>query len=97
MRWMLEAWDGAHSARRGGVDVRAVTAWALFGLTDWDSLVTRLDRHYEPGVYDVRGSQPRATTLATLVADLASRPAVAGSERSARLADLRPGSCECRA
>ena len=72
MRWMLEAWDGAHSARRGGVDVRAVTAWALFGLTDWDSLVTRLDRHYEPGVYDVRGSQPRATALATLVADLAS-------------------------
>ena len=29
-------------ARRG--EVRAVTAWALFGLTDWDSLVTRLDR-----------------------------------------------------
>ncbi len=29
MRWMLEAWDAAHSARRGGVDVRAVTAWAL--------------------------------------------------------------------
>ena len=32
MRWLLEAWDAAHSARRGGVDVRAVTAWALFGL-----------------------------------------------------------------
>ena len=72
MRWMLEAWDAAHSARRGGVDVRAVTAWALFGLTDWDSLVTRLDGHYEPGVYDIRGPQPRATALGSLLADLAS-------------------------
>jgi dTDP-4-dehydrorhamnose reductase len=72
MRWILEAWDGAHSARRGGVAVRAVTAWALFGLTDWDSLVTRLDGHYEPGAYDIRGLQPCATGLASLVADLAS-------------------------
>jgi dTDP-4-dehydrorhamnose reductase len=72
MRWMLEAWDAAHSARRGGVDVRAVTAWALFGLTDWDSLVTRLDGHYEPGAYDIRGPQPCATGLGSLLADLAS-------------------------
>ena len=72
MRWMLEAWDAAHSARRGGVDVRAVTAWALFGLTDWDSLVTRLDGHYEPGAYDIRGPQPCATALGSLLADLAS-------------------------
>jgi dTDP-4-dehydrorhamnose reductase len=72
MRWMLEAWNAAHSARRDGIDVRAVTAWALFGLTDWDSLVTRLDGHYEPGAYDVRGPQPRATALAALVTDMAS-------------------------
>ena len=72
MRWMLEAWDAAHSARRGGVDVRAVTAWALFGLADWDSLVTRLDGHYEPGAFDVRGPHPRLTALGTLLDDLAS-------------------------
>jgi len=72
MRWVLEAWNGAHSARRDGVDVRAVTAWALFGLMDWDSLVTRLDGHYEPGAYDVRGPRPRATALATLLTDLGS-------------------------
>ena len=72
MRWMLEAWDAAHSARRSGVAVRAVTAWALFGLTDWDSLVTRFDGHYEPGAYDIRGPQPCATALGSLLADLAS-------------------------
>jgi dTDP-4-dehydrorhamnose reductase len=72
MRWMLEAWDAAHSARRGGVQVRAVTAWALFGLMDWDSLVTRLDGHYEPGAFDIRGPEPRVTGLGSLLADLAS-------------------------
>jgi dTDP-4-dehydrorhamnose reductase len=76
MRWVLEAWDAAHSARRGGVDVRAVTAWALFGLMDWDSLVTRLTGHYEAGAYDVRGPEPRATALATLLTDLAEERAL---------------------
>jgi dTDP-4-dehydrorhamnose reductase len=72
MRWILEAWDSAHSARRAGVEVRAVTAWALFGLTDWDSLVTDLKGHYEPGAFDVRGPEPRATALAGLLEDLAA-------------------------
>jgi dTDP-4-dehydrorhamnose reductase len=72
MRWMLEAWDSAHSARRVGVDVRAVTAWALFGLSDWDTLVTTLQGHYEPGAYDIRGAKPRATALAGLLEDLAA-------------------------
>jgi dTDP-4-dehydrorhamnose reductase len=72
MRWMLEAWDSAHSARRGEVDVRAVTAWALFGLNDWDSLVTTLSGHYEAGAFDVRGSKPRPTALASLLSDLAA-------------------------
>ena len=71
MRWLLEAWDSAHSARRGGVDVPAVTAWALFGLTDWDTLVTERSGHYEPGVYDVRGPEPRPTALAALLRHLA--------------------------
>ena len=75
MRWLVEAWNGAHSARRAGADVRAVTVWALFGLSDWDTLVTRLNGHYEPGTYDVRSPEPRATALAGIVRDL-----VAGRE-----------------
>ena len=43
-----------------GVDVRAVTAWALLGPIDWDSLVTEPTGHYEPGAFDVRGPEPRA-------------------------------------
>lgn len=70
LRWLLEAWDSAHSARRGGVDVRAVTAWALFGLMDWDTLVTERNGHYEPGAYDIRGPEPRPTALAALLQSL---------------------------
>jgi dTDP-4-dehydrorhamnose reductase len=70
MRWLLEAWDSAHSARRGGVDVRAVTAWALFGLMDWDTLVTERNGRYEPGAYDIRGREPRSTALAALLQSL---------------------------
>ena len=67
MRWLLDAWDGAAAARDRGADVRAVTAWALFGSLDWHCLVTRADGHYEPGVFDARQSPPRATALAGLV------------------------------
>ena len=50
-----------------GVDVRAVTAWALLGSFDWDSLVTRDAGHYEPGAFDVRAAQPRPTALAGMM------------------------------
>ena len=72
MRWMRDAWMGAQRARERGADVRAVTAWALFGLSDWDSLVTSLDGHYEPGAYDARAPEARPTALATVIADLVS-------------------------
>ena len=72
MRWLMDAWHDAGRARREGADVRAVTAWALFGSYDWDSLVTRDRGHYEPGAFDVRGPAPRATALAALATSLAA-------------------------
>ena len=83
MRWLIDAWQGAQRAAARGADVRAVTAWALLGSFDWDSLVTRRTGHYEPGVFDVRTDEPRPTTLARVVGDLAAgrvldHPAVAG-------------------
>jgi dTDP-4-dehydrorhamnose reductase len=74
MRWLLEAWRAAVDARAAGADVRAVTAWAALGTHDWNSLVTRLDGHYEPGLFGVRAPTPRPTALA------AGRRAVAWGE-----------------
>lgn len=69
--WLKEAWHAATEAVRAGVDVQAVTAWALFGAFDWNSLVTREDGHYEPGAFDVRTSPPRQTAVADAIVELA--------------------------
>jgi dTDP-4-dehydrorhamnose reductase len=37
VRWLMEAWRAAQSLRAKGADVRAVTAWALFGLVELDA------------------------------------------------------------
>ncbi|HKG14110.1 MAG TPA: family 1 glycosylhydrolase [Pyrinomonadaceae bacterium] len=71
LRWFAEVWEAARALREGGADVRAVTAWALLGSFDWDSLLTRAQGHYEPGVYDLRGGAPRPTALASLIRGLA--------------------------
>jgi dTDP-4-dehydrorhamnose reductase len=71
VRWLIEAWNGARAAQAQGADVAAITAWALLGSYDWDSLVTRWHGHYEPGAFDVRSSPPRQTCAASTIRELA--------------------------
>lgn len=71
LRWFKEIWDAAHSLRDEGVDIRAVTAWAVFGSFDWNSLLTRDDGFYESGVFDLRSTTPRPTALAKMLKTLA--------------------------
>jgi dTDP-4-dehydrorhamnose reductase len=71
LRWLHQAWVAAETVRAEGHDVRAVTCWASFGSFDWNSLVTRSDGHYEPGLWDVRSEPPRPTALVTLARQLA--------------------------
>lgn len=67
VRWFNEFWTAAAAARGTGIDIRAVTAWALFGAYDWDSLLTKERGHYESGAFDVRGDTPRPTLVARAV------------------------------
>jgi dTDP-4-dehydrorhamnose reductase len=83
LRWLAEIWEAAQAARTQGADVRAVTAWALLGSFDWDSLVTRQAGHYESGAFDIRGGQPRPTAVAGLLRQISagktpSHPAAMG-------------------
>ncbi|MDB4991727.1 MAG: hypothetical protein JWN04_6905 [Myxococcaceae bacterium] len=70
LRWFRDGWLGAQEARAAGADVRAVTAWALLGSYDWNSLVQVEAGVYEPGVFDLRGGEPRPTALATMIKKL---------------------------
>ena len=67
LRWFQEAWLAANKARLAGCDVRAMTAWSLFGAYNWNTLLTRTDGNYECGAFDVRSAQPRPTALARLI------------------------------
>jgi len=67
IRWLDEAWRSAQAARHAGVDVRAVTIWALMGSYDWDSLLTVQRGSYEPGAFDVRQVPPAATSVADTI------------------------------
>ena len=71
LRWFAEAWESARALREGGVDIRAVTLWSLFGNFDWRSLVTRDEGAYDPGAFDVRAPEPRATIIAKAAASFA--------------------------
>ncbi len=70
VRWLFEAWQAAETLRDEGADLRAVTAWSLFGAMDWDSMLRRNHGQYEAGVWDVRVHPPRSTRLARAVASL---------------------------
>lgn len=64
VRWLTEVWSTAESERARGLDVRAVTVWAMFGAIDWRSLLTRRDGSYDVGAFDTRSEVPRPTLVA---------------------------------
>jgi len=70
VRWLHQVWTEAEAARGDGVDVRAVTLWAMFGMVDWRSLLTRREGAYDVGGFDTRGESPRPTLLAKTAAQL---------------------------
>lgn len=72
LRWFKEIWDDAGSLANEGINIRGVTAWALLGSFDWDTLLTKTGTQYESGAFDIKtfGGQPRHTALAALIKDL---------------------------
>jgi dTDP-4-dehydrorhamnose reductase len=64
LRWFDQVWRETGQVRAEGVDVRAVTLWALFGTVDWRSLLTRREGQYDAGAFDIRSPEPRPTLIA---------------------------------
>lgn len=71
LRWLLEIWTAALHAKQQGIDIRAVTVWALLGSYDWNCLLSECRGYYEPGPFDVRSGVPRPTAVAALMRELA--------------------------
>jgi dTDP-4-dehydrorhamnose reductase len=71
LRWLVELWDDARAAQADGVPLCGFTIWSLLGAYDWDTLCVRRRGRYEPGVFDLRGTIPRATALARAIRSLA--------------------------
>jgi len=73
MRWFMEVWAAATELKQLGVNCLAVTAWALIGSYDWNSLLTRNSGTYENGIFDLRiGNTPWPTALVPMLQSLST-------------------------
>lgn len=57
-------------ASEPGLDLRAITYWALLGEFGWNTLVTSMDGEYECGAYDVRPEIPVETLSAAYIREI---------------------------
>ncbi len=70
LRWFTEAWDVCCDLKQNGMDIQAITAWSLLGAFDWNSLLTKEDKNYESGVFDIKNNVLRPTALTRLIYSL---------------------------
>jgi dTDP-4-dehydrorhamnose reductase len=73
VRWLAQHVEDACTLRAQGVDVRAVGAWAAFGMIDWHSLLCADAGVHEDGVFAFAGpgETPRPTSVAHALTTLA--------------------------
>lgn len=71
LRWLRHVWKTTVELKQEGIDIRAVTAWSLLGAHGWNTLLTG-DGEYEPGVFDIRGGEPRMTAVGKLIGVLSN-------------------------
>jgi dTDP-4-dehydrorhamnose reductase len=67
LRWFRHVWESCNRLKTEGVDIRAITAWAMLGSYGWNKLLTVDHGEYEPGVFDLRGGHLRPTALAGFI------------------------------
>ena len=67
LRWFMQMWNACLVLEKLGVEIKAITAWSLLGSFDWNSLITKDEKKYESGVFDVSENSLRPTAMAQLV------------------------------
>lgn len=71
MRWYHHMWTALNQLKNDGADIRALTAWAIFGTFGWNNLVTKPGGMYEPGVFNLRSGKPEPTAISKMIHGLA--------------------------
>ncbi len=75
IRWLAEIRNiSTELCNHHGVDIRAVTAWALFGSYGWNTLLTKIKGDYESGAFDVSTGVPIPTPVAEYLLNLHRDP-----------------------
>ena len=72
LRWYRQTWEACNRLRDDGINIKAMTAWSLLGAFDWNSVLTKEALHYEPGAFDIRDNNLRATSLTKIIKSFAS-------------------------
>jgi dTDP-4-dehydrorhamnose reductase len=75
IRWFAEIRDTCSILLEKGIDIRAVTAWTLYGSYGWNKLLTVTSGEYESGAFDVQTGIPKPTPVADYLRMLANDPA----------------------
>jgi dTDP-4-dehydrorhamnose reductase len=65
--WLDNAWKIGLDVEADGVDLRAITAWALLGSYGWDTLLTSAGGSYENGAFRIQGGNAYATSVAAWI------------------------------
>ncbi|MDN3656160.1 family 1 glycosylhydrolase [Ferruginibacter paludis] len=76
LKWFHQVHTIAVKLGEDGVNIRAVTAWALLGSYGWNKLLTSPPGDYETGVFDISAGYPRPTALAAYITAVASQQKV---------------------
>lgn len=73
LRWFSHVWQAALELEREGVNLKAVTSWAMLGSFGWNKLLREPNGDYEAGIYDARSGRPRPTALCDLIKSVTDR------------------------
>lgn len=74
IRWFYSIWKACMELKQRNVDVRAVTAWAMFGSFGWSKLLMDNRGEYERGVFDIQDGYPAPTDYTNFLWNLARNP-----------------------
>jgi dTDP-4-dehydrorhamnose reductase len=67
LRWFRYIYESCKELKAKGIELIAITSWALLGSYGWNQLLTQPKGDYEPGAFDIYNGVIRPTALAGFI------------------------------